>query len=71
MIKLRKLFKLILMIFLAVAGLVFTAAAVYGILNNEPMTIPGSHRWQTSVYCGILVVWCGIAIKKLYDSWYD
>ena len=67
----KKIFKLLLMIFLGLAGICFAGIAVYGALYQGEMTIPGHHWWRSCIYSGGLAVWFFIWIKKVYDSWYD
>lgn len=45
--------------------------AFAALLDREPMVISGSHSWIAAIYGAGLSVCCGIAVKKLYDSWYD
>ena len=53
------------------AVMAFAAMAFAALWDREPMVIPGSHSWIAAIYGAGLSVCCGIAVKKLYDSWYD
>lgn len=67
----KKTIKLLLMIFFCAAGICFAVMAFAALWDREPMVIPGSHSWIAAIYGAGLSVCCGIAVKKLYDSWYD
>ena len=64
----KKFFKLLLMIFLGIAGLCFAGAAIYGAFCID-LKLRG--RWRGCIYCGVLSVWCFIGIKKVFETWYD
>jgi hypothetical protein len=67
----KKTIKLLLMIFFCAAGIFLAVMAFAALLDREPMVIPGSHSWIAAIYVAGLSVCYGIAVKKLYDSWYD
>ena len=64
----KKFFKLLLMIFLGIAGICFAGAAIYGVLYID-LKLHG--RFRSCIYCGALSVCCFIGIKKVFETWYD
>ena len=64
----KKLFKLLLMIFLGIAGICFAGAAIYGLWCID-LNVRG--RWRGCIYCGVLSVLCFVGIKKVFETWYD
>ena len=72
--QMKKFFKLLLMIFLGIAGLCFAGAAIYGSFCIDPTDVlePFTRgRWRGCIYCGVLSVLCFIGIKKVFETWYD
>ena len=57
--------------FFCAAGICLAVMAFAALLGRVPMVIPGSHCWIAAINGAGLSVCCGIAVKKLYDSWYD
>ena len=66
----QKNFKLLLIFFLASAGILFAIIAVYGAISAEEPIIPGDNRLSQCIYGIGLSFCCWLGIKKLYDEGY-
>jgi hypothetical protein len=72
-LEMKKFFKLLLMLFLLFAGILFAIMAVTAITrmwDEDSTLILGNNRLSQCGYGIGLAYCCWLGIKKLYDDWY-